>query len=149
MTKIVGVTGFGDTETDVLLGIRDNLIKGFELLGRHEAAGTFHVSKKEGSASPAVAGWLTMVFLLGIEDELETRIRGFERFLDLKLLEGDDSVQETDRDDRGRSSSSVDDHGGSGRVRSEEQQPRRRSKRVAQPEVHGAPRSDSSTAAAR
>lgn len=143
------MTGHEDCDTETLLVLQGNLLKGLATVAAHFAAGTQDVSKKEGAAPPSQSGWLTLILLLGIEDELESRIRGFQRTIDPKLLERDDSVQETGRDDHGRSSSSDDDHGSSGRVRSKEQQPQRRSNRVAKPEVHGAQGRRGATTAAR
>ena len=45
-----------------------------------------NVSKKEGAAPPSQSGWLTLILLVGIEDELEARIKGFERVIDPKML---------------------------------------------------------------
>lgn len=78
--------GFEDSTTEVLTIIRSNLLNDLEIIGEHVSAGTFKVSKKEGSAPPSQAGWLTLVLLLGVEDELEGRIKGFERALDPKLF---------------------------------------------------------------
>lgn len=143
------MTGHEDVSTEVLLVIQSNLLKGLGIVAEHLAAGTFEVSKKEGAAPPSQSGCLTVILLLGIEDELEARILGFQRTIDPKLFERDNGVQEIGRDGHGRSSSSADDHGGSGRMRSEDQQPRRRSNRVAKSEVHGAQRGHGATTAAR
>lgn len=80
------MNGFENASTEELMTIRDNLDRGLAALAAHLKAGTFKVSKKEGSAPPAESGWLTLALLLGVEDELEVRVRGFQRILDPKLL---------------------------------------------------------------
>ena len=78
--------GFEDVETEALLTIQQNLLKGLSVVAKHLEAGTFDVSAKEGSAPPSESGYLTLVLLLGVEDELESRIIGFNRVLDLDLI---------------------------------------------------------------
>ncbi len=72
--------------TEVLLQIQRNLIDGLAIVAKHLDEGTAGVSKKEGSAPPVESGWLTLVLLVGVEDELESRIRGFKRSVDPKLI---------------------------------------------------------------
>lgn len=114
------MTSHENVSTETLFAIQRNLLKGLDLVGEHIAAGTFRVSKKEGSAPPSQAGWLTLILLLGIEDELEARIRGFQRTIDPRLCERGNGAQETSRDDRGSSSSFPPDRRSSKRVRSAE-----------------------------
>jgi hypothetical protein len=75
-----------EVSTESLLEIQSNLLKGLENVAGHLAAGTFEVSKKEGSAPPSQSGWLGLILLLNIEDELECRIRGFKRTIDPKMF---------------------------------------------------------------
>ena len=75
-----------EATTEVLLAIQENLLKGLGVVAERLAAGTFHTSAKEGSAPPSQSGALTLILLLGVEDELESRIRGFKRALDPKLM---------------------------------------------------------------
>jgi len=86
------VDGRSTASTETLLDIQRNLLKGLGLVGEHLAAGTFKVSKKEGSAPPSQSGWLTLTLLLGVEDELEARIRGFQRTIGPRLLERGNGV---------------------------------------------------------
>ena len=80
------MTGHEETSTETLLVIQGNLLRGLGVIAEHLEAGTFEVSKKEGSAPPSQGGWITLILLLGIEDELEARIRGFQRTIDPKLI---------------------------------------------------------------
>lgn len=73
------MTGFEDTDTETLIALQSNLLNGISLVGDHLKAGTFEKAKKEGSAPPAQAGALTLILLLSVEDELESRILGFQR----------------------------------------------------------------------
>ena len=79
-------TGHEDADTEVLLALRDNLVSGLQVVAGHFERGTAEISKKEGAAPPSQSGWLTLILLLGIEDELETRVRGFERAISPKLI---------------------------------------------------------------
>jgi len=79
-------TGHEDLDTETLLVLQSNLLSGLKIVGKHVEAGTFEVSKEEGSAPPSQSGWLTAILLLGVEDELEARILGFERILDPKMF---------------------------------------------------------------
>ena len=80
------MNGLENTSTEALLVIQNNLLKGLGLVASHLEAGTFNDHVKEGAAPPAQSGWLTLMMLLGVEDELESRILGFERVLDLDLI---------------------------------------------------------------
>lgn len=75
-----------ETSVEALMAVRENLLRGLSAVGQHVEAGTFNVSKKEGSAPPSQSGWLTIVLLLGVEDELESRVLGFERVLNPRLF---------------------------------------------------------------
>lgn len=75
-----------ETSVEALMAVRENLLDGLSVVGQHVEAGTFKVSKKEGSAPPSQSGWLTIVLLLGVEDELESRVLGFQRALDPNLI---------------------------------------------------------------
>jgi len=79
-------TGHEDESTETLLVLQRNLLSGLKLVAQHIEAGTFEVSKKEGSAPPSQSGWLTIVLLMGVEDELESRVLGFQRAIDPKLF---------------------------------------------------------------
>jgi len=79
-------TGHEDADTDTLMAIRQNLVNGLKVVAEHFQKGTQNVSKKEGAAPPSQSGWLTLILLVGIEDELEARIKGFERVIDPKML---------------------------------------------------------------
>lgn len=74
------------TSTEALLETRKNLLKGLGLVGEHIEKGTFKLAVKEGSAPPSEAGWLILTLLLDVEDELESRILGFERAVDPRML---------------------------------------------------------------
>src|SRR5262249_31360227 len=78
--------GFENTDTESLLVIQSNLLEGLGTVARHFERGTQNVSKKEGAAPPSQSGWLTLMLLVGVEDELESRVRGFQRAVDPKLL---------------------------------------------------------------
>lgn len=78
--------GFEETSTEALLVIQGNLFSGLGIVAKHLEDGKFNVSAKEGAAPPAQSGCLTLWLLLGVEDELESRILGFERMLDLRLV---------------------------------------------------------------
>lgn len=80
------VKDIGKASDEALLAIRDNLLKGLELVGKHLEAGTFKVAVKEGSAPPSEGGWLTLTLLLDVEDELESRIRGYQRRVDPRSI---------------------------------------------------------------
>ncbi len=75
------MSSFEKNSTEVLLQIRENLLGGLGLVGKHIEAGTFKLSVKEGSAPPSQGGWLTLILLMEVEDELESRILGFQRFV--------------------------------------------------------------------
>lgn len=74
------------TSTEALLATQERLLGGLEIIAQHMEGGTFKTAAKEGAAPPAQAGWLTLIFLLIVEDELESRILGFPRTLDPKLI---------------------------------------------------------------
>jgi hypothetical protein len=78
--------GFEETSTEALLVIQGNLLSGLGIVAKHLEDGKFNVSAKEGAACPSQSGCLTLWLLLGVEDELESRVLGFERVLDPKLL---------------------------------------------------------------
>lgn len=78
--------GFENVSTEVLLVIQGNLLKGLDLVGKHVEAGTFKKAVKEGAAPPAQFGNLVLTLLLAVEDELEARILGFQRTVDVKLI---------------------------------------------------------------
>lgn len=80
------MTGHEDASTETLLALQDNLLNGLATVAKHLEAGTFEVSKKAGAAPPSQSGWLSVMLLLGIEDELESRIRGFKRSVDPQLF---------------------------------------------------------------
>lgn len=77
---------FEDNDTEALLLIQKNLIDGLDVVAKHFEAGTAEVSEKPGAVPPSQAGWLTLVLLVGVEDELEARIWGFQRSVDPKLI---------------------------------------------------------------
>jgi hypothetical protein len=79
-------TGHEDVSTEALLVIQSNLLNGLEVVGQSIAAGTFHKAAKAGACTPAEFGHLPLWLLLGIEDELEARIPGFQRTIDPKLF---------------------------------------------------------------
>lgn len=78
--------GFEKASTEALLVIQGNLLNGLGVVAEHVEAGTFKVAAKEGSAPPSQSGNLTLALLLVVEDVLETRVLGFKRSIDLKLL---------------------------------------------------------------
>lgn len=80
------MSGYEHVSTEALLEIQDNLLRGLAVVAGHFDAGTADVSKKAGAAPPSQSGHLTLWFLLGVEDELESRVRGFKRSLDLDLI---------------------------------------------------------------
>ncbi len=80
------MNGYEEAPTEALLVIQSNLVSGLGLVAKHVEAGTFKMSAKEGSAPPSQSGLLTIALLLGVEDELESRILGFKRVLDPKIL---------------------------------------------------------------
>lgn len=79
-------SGFEETSTEALLIIQKNLLSGLELVGKRILAGTFRLADKEGSAPPSQSGSLTLALLFGVEDELESRIVGFKRAVDPRLI---------------------------------------------------------------
>lgn len=82
----MGKNGFEESSTEALLVIQENLLDGLEMVGKRVLAGTFRLSEKEGSAPPSQSGSLTLALLFGVEDELESRILGFKRSVDPKLV---------------------------------------------------------------
>ncbi len=76
------MNGLEQASTEALLGIQGNLLKGLGIVAEHLDAGTFNKSVKEGAAPPSQSGWLTLMLLMSVEDELESRILGFERVID-------------------------------------------------------------------
>lgn len=78
-------TGFENAKTKTLLTLRENLLQGLSIVAGHLFVGTFEVSPKEGAAPPSQAGTLTLNLLLVLEDELESRIAGYERVVDPKF----------------------------------------------------------------
>lgn len=78
--------GFEEASTEDLLTTQKNLLDGLGLVGQHIQAGTFKLAVKEGSAPPSQSGWLTLILLMGVEDELEARILGFKRTVDPNLI---------------------------------------------------------------
>ena len=78
--------GFEEVSTEALLVIQENLFNGLAIVAKHLEAGTFNVAAKDGSAPPAQSGTLTISLLLGVEDVLEARIRGFKRSIDPQLF---------------------------------------------------------------
>jgi len=80
------MTGHENASTETLISIRENLLNGLTVIGQHVQAGTFEVAKKPGAAPPSQAGWLNLILLVGIEDELEARILGFQRAIDPNIF---------------------------------------------------------------
>jgi hypothetical protein len=80
------MTGHEDVATETLLVIQENLINGLKIVAGHFIAGTQNASKKVGATPPSQFGHLVLALLLGVEDELESRILGFQRTVDPKLL---------------------------------------------------------------
>ena len=78
--------GFEDASTEDLLTIQKNLLQGLAVVADHFEAGTAETSQKDGDVPPSQAGWLTLILLLGVEDELESRVRGFKRTVDPELV---------------------------------------------------------------
>jgi len=61
------------TPTDVLLTIRENLLKGLDRVAEHITAGTLDVIPAGKSSPPAQSGQLTLVLLSAVDAELTTR----------------------------------------------------------------------------
>lgn len=78
--------GFEETSTEALLVVQGNLLQGLAVVAKYFEDGTAEISKKEGAAPPSQSGWLTLILLLEVEDELEARIRGFKRAVDPSWL---------------------------------------------------------------
>ena len=81
MTKFIN-TGFENAKTSTLMILRENLLVGLDVVEGHIATGTFEVIGEKGEAPPSQAGTLTLNLLLVLEDELESRIAGYERVVD-------------------------------------------------------------------
>lgn len=67
------MTGFEQYPTPVLLGVRDNLLRGLDLVAGHVAAGTFHTIREGKSSPPSQSGHLTLILLSGVDAELDRR----------------------------------------------------------------------------
>ena len=80
------MNGHEDVSTETLLVLQENLLNGLATVAKNLETGTFEVPKKAGAAPPSQSGWLSVTLLLGIEDELEARIRGFKRSIDPQLF---------------------------------------------------------------
>lgn len=80
------MSGFENAKTEDLLVIRENLFSGLAIVAKELEAGRFKKAAKDGAAPPSQSGNLTLVLLLGLEDELESRVRGFTRSIDPQLF---------------------------------------------------------------
>lgn len=80
------MSDFENATTEALLVIQENLLNGLTLMAKHLEAGTFKVPAKPGAAPPSEGGELTIWLLLGVEDVLEARVRGFKRSIDPQLF---------------------------------------------------------------
>jgi hypothetical protein len=65
--------GITEASTEVLLVVRANLLRGLDEVARHVDAGTFALARAGGAAPPSEAGWVTLVLLGRVEDELSRR----------------------------------------------------------------------------
>jgi hypothetical protein len=64
---------FADNPTSTLLIVRENLLRGLDVIADHLDAGTFDVQPKPGACPPSQAGQLTLTLLNGIDAELARR----------------------------------------------------------------------------
>lgn len=67
------MTGFEQADTETLLIIRGNLLRGLEKVAATIADGTFETVGPKGAAPPSQSGQTTLALLTGIEAELESR----------------------------------------------------------------------------
>lgn len=65
--------GFARAETETLLAIRANLLRGLDTVVKHMDAGTLHTIGEKRASSPAEAGRITLGLLGQIDKELERR----------------------------------------------------------------------------
>jgi hypothetical protein len=77
---------FDNASVETLYATRDRLLAGLDKVAERIAAGTFHVSVKEGQAPPSQAGQLTLSLLLQVEDALEAMVPGYQRVVPLDLV---------------------------------------------------------------
>lgn len=65
--------GFAEVDSDTLLAVRRNLLRGLDRVAEHAAAGTLHVVPAGGYTPPAASGWLTVALLDQVNAELRAR----------------------------------------------------------------------------
>jgi hypothetical protein len=58
---------------ETLLAIRDNLLRGLDLIAKSLVDGTFKTVGKKGAAPPSQAGQLTLGMLVSVNNELVAR----------------------------------------------------------------------------
>lgn len=61
--------------TDALLVIRENLLRGLQLVADRIEDGTFHNVGPHGAAPPSQSGQITLALLEGVDAELADRSR--------------------------------------------------------------------------
>lgn len=65
--------GFADASTAALLVVRQNLLRGLDLVAASLDDGTFHTTKAGKASPPSQSGQLTLALLNGVDAELATR----------------------------------------------------------------------------
>lgn len=70
------MSGFAAADTETLVVIRDNLLRGLDRVAEALADGSFEVIGDRGAASPSQSGHTTLALLAGVESELERRTSG-------------------------------------------------------------------------
>lgn len=65
--------GFSDCTDEVLLQLRKNMVKGLDEVAKTIENGTFTTPGTKGAAPPSQSGQLTLILLIAIQEELESR----------------------------------------------------------------------------
>lgn len=67
-------TGLENEDTETLLIIEANLLRGLDLVAASLDDGTFDVAREKGSAPPSEGGQITLGMLRTVRAELATRV---------------------------------------------------------------------------
>lgn len=66
--------GIAEADTDTLLALRRNLLRGLDWVAEHAATGTLHTVPAGRSTPPAASGWLVVILLELVDAELAARV---------------------------------------------------------------------------
>lgn len=69
----MSVTGFSSKDTQTLLKIRENLLRGLDGVAASLEDGTFNTPREKGASPPSQSGFMTLGLLLAVQEVLTER----------------------------------------------------------------------------